>query len=104
MTARRLAMGGCKRAHVIVLDGFRAAVFSIALVVCIAAPSAGALPPPPPGVEVTIQHGIEFSTIGSPGNAPYPGNPFVTGAGWGSVSRTYSLSRTEITNAQWLPF
>ena len=63
------------------------------------------LPPAPAGVEVTTIHGIEFSTIGNPGNRTPTDqenqtriNPF------GSVPYTYRMARTELTAAQYLPF
>lgn len=56
------------------------------------------------GVEsrITYEYGIEFVTIGAPGNAPL----VTTGRanGRGSVSEEYRIGRFEITTAQWVQF
>lgn len=59
------------------------------------------LPAAPVGVQVTTEHGIEFSTINIAGNLGYEegGAP-----GLGSVAAPFRLSRTEITSSQFLPF
>ncbi|MFN8729808.1 MAG: formylglycine-generating enzyme family protein [Planctomyces sp.] len=72
------------------------------------------LPPAPAGVEVTTIHGIEFSTIGNPGNAAirpedHQSNPYFIGAdptlgAQGTVNETYRIARTETTIGQWLGF
>lgn len=74
---------------------------------------AAALPPPMnSGVQVSTTHGIEFATIGSPGNraasiaeAPelyppfsYPASPL------GAVPHEFRISRAEVTAGQWLEF
>ncbi|MBL9002240.1 MAG: hypothetical protein JNK25_13995, partial [Phycisphaerae bacterium] len=49
--------------------------------------------------------GIDFVTIGAPGNPAYSGpdvNNTVTGRG--SVPYEYRLGRTEVTTAQWMEF
>ena len=65
----------------------------------------GDLPPPPSGIETSTIDGIEFSTIGHPGNrttnyAERDGYSYI----WGSVANQYRISRTEITASQYLPF
>ena len=62
------------------------------------------LPPAPAGVEVTTIHGIEFSTIGNPGNRPTNAREVRGGTPRGSVADTFRLARTELTAAQYLPF
>ena len=72
------------------------------------------LPPAPAGVEVTTIHGIEFSTIGNPGNAAirpedHQSNRYFIGANptfgaQGTVNETYRIARTETTIGQWLGF
>jgi hypothetical protein len=56
------------------------------------------------GVEncITYEYGIEFVTIGAPGNAPL----VTTGRanGRGSVNEEYRIGRFEITTAQWVQF
>lgn len=65
------------------------------------------------GVVTTREHGIEFATIGDPGNRPVneqEGPDFYSPLAWtqpnlvGSVGYEYRLSRTEITTAQWHEF
>ncbi|MBL9002355.1 MAG: hypothetical protein JNK25_14585, partial [Phycisphaerae bacterium] len=49
--------------------------------------------------------GIDFVTVGAPGNPAYSGpdvNQTVTGRG--SVPYEYRLGRTEVTTAQWMEF
>ncbi|MBY0260999.1 MAG: formylglycine-generating enzyme family protein, partial [Phycisphaerales bacterium] len=58
------------------------------------------------GARLTTDQGIQFVTIGSPGNAPWAGNG-VTGdraVGRGSVPYEYRIGRTEVTTAQWAEF
>ncbi len=66
---------------------------------------AAALPPAPAGVQVTTEYGIEFSTVGSPGNAPFVMD---YGGGFryevGRVDHEFRIARTEVTGAQWLEF
>ncbi len=68
------------------------------------------LPPPPPGVQVSNTYGIEFATVGAPGNVPHAGiggsipNPRLVGTSFGSVAVPYRMARTEVTTAQWLEF
>ncbi len=67
----------------------------------------GQLPPAPVGVQVTTEYGIEFSTIGSPGNAPFFSQErpdWYPVQGRGSVGYTYGLARTEVTTSQWMEF
>ncbi len=54
----------------------------------------------------TTEYGIEFSTIGSPGNAPWQGDPQLPTytSGRGQVNYEYRIGVTEITSAQWLDF
>ncbi|MFO0834278.1 MAG: SUMF1/EgtB/PvdO family nonheme iron enzyme [Phycisphaerales bacterium] len=50
-------------------------------------------------------YGIEFVTVGAPGNAPFTGQDqwgHVTGRG--RVDYTYRISKTEVTTAQWMEF
>ncbi|MBY0312692.1 MAG: SUMF1/EgtB/PvdO family nonheme iron enzyme [Phycisphaerales bacterium] len=61
------------------------------------------LAPPPSGVQVTTSNGIEFSTIGAPGNRATtpqeaPTRPI------GSVANEYRIARTELTANQYLEF
>lgn len=61
------------------------------------------LAPPPSGVQVTTSYGIEFSTIGAPGNRATtpqeaPTRPI------GSVANEYRIARTELTANQYLEF
>ena len=55
---------------------------------------------------ITYQHGIEFVTIGAPGNAPWAGNgtPGDIVIGRGSVNYEYRIGRYEITTTQWVEF
>ena len=71
------------------------------------------LPPAPAGVEVTTIHGIEFSTIGNPGNAAFNSSEFEGRPNYrfndimqnrGTVNAEYRISRTEITASQWIDF
>ncbi|MFN8743780.1 MAG: hypothetical protein ACK5ZN_02230 [Phycisphaerales bacterium] len=63
------------------------------------------LPPAPAGVEVTTIHGIEFSTIGNPGNrAPTLWESRGRPTNIGSVPNTFRIARTELTAVQYLPF
>lgn len=66
----------------------------------VAAARQGGGPPP--------NYGIDFVTIGSPGNAPFvpvnPPNPFFDNGTRGSVGYEYRIGRTEITTGQWMNF
>jgi hypothetical protein len=68
------------------------------------------LPPPPAGVQVTSEYGIEFSTVCSPGNSGYPVSTINwTGVqnerqGRGVVDYQFRIARTEVTTGQWLEF
>ncbi len=90
-----------------------AMVLVVAGVACVGGVSSAIaqLPAAPAGVEVTTIHGIEFSTIGNPGNRPtrsadHVSNPFSIGVvdGQFSVSETFRIARTETTIGQWLGF
>lgn len=51
------------------------------------------------------QSGIDFVTIGAPGNAPWTGqDPFGFAGNRGRVDYEYRIGRTEITTAQWMEF
>ncbi len=69
-----------------------------------AAAPAATLPPPPAGMQVSAEQGIDFVTIGDPGNPAYPGNQFGLNQGRGSVPYAYRIARTEFTTGQWLEF
>lgn len=60
------------------------------------------------GAQLSTTYGIEFVTIGSPGNAPYPGNPdpgvVSEATGRGGVSYAYRIGRYEVTTSQWAQF
>jgi len=63
--------------------------------------------PPVLGVvpQVSVSHGIEFVTVGDPGNPGFDGHAlFEPLAGAGSIPYEYRLSRTEITSGQWIEF
>lgn len=64
------------------------------------------LPPAPAGVQTVTQQGIEFSIIGSPGNANLEPNPLTQRPleGRGRVDYVYGISRTEVTRRQWIDF
>lgn len=51
---------------------------------------------------ITYEYGIEFVTIGAPGNAPLVTSGRANGRG--SVSEEYRIGRFEITTAQWVQF
>lgn len=66
-----------------------------------------ALPPAPAGVEVTTTYGIEFSTVGHVGNAPWvlPGEPGISFTRpTGAVGYEFRIGRTEVTTGQWMDF
>ncbi|CAG0981402.1 hypothetical protein PHYC_01786 [Phycisphaerales bacterium] len=49
--------------------------------------------------------GIEFVTVGAPGNAPYTGNdPFGHVTGRGAVAYDYRIAKYEVTTQQWVDF
>ncbi len=58
--------------------------------------------------QVDPASGINFVTIGRPGNAPYSGTqlgyPYPQVTGRGSVNYSYRLGREEISTAQWAEF
>ncbi|MFN0010303.1 MAG: SUMF1/EgtB/PvdO family nonheme iron enzyme [Phycisphaerales bacterium] len=58
------------------------------------------------GAQVTFDKGIEFVTIGSAGNAPWPGNGTSgdRAVGRGSVAYEYKIGRFEVTTSQWVSF
>lgn len=74
------------------------------------------LPPAPTGVEVTETYGIQFSTIGDPGNEPCLSyervppefeDPLERSRYWrpfGQVDTVYRIARSEVTTEQWLEF
>ena len=55
---------------------------------------------------ITTQYGIEFVTIGAPGNAAWPGNGSSNdrAAGKGGVGYEYRMGRFEVTTTQWAQF
>lgn len=55
---------------------------------------------------ITYQHGIEFVTIGAPGNADWAGNgtPGDLTIGCGGVNYEYRIGRYEVTTSQWVAF
>ncbi len=75
-------------------------------------PGAPSLPLLAPGLangvqgRITYQHGIEFVTIGAPGNPAWAGNnlPGDMAVGRGSVGYEYRIGRYEITTTQWVEF
>ncbi|MBX3386790.1 MAG: SUMF1/EgtB/PvdO family nonheme iron enzyme [Phycisphaeraceae bacterium] len=58
------------------------------------------------GGQITVDHGIEFVTIGAPGNAPWMGDgtPQDRAIGRGAVNYEYRIGRFEVTTAQWVEF
>lgn len=58
------------------------------------------------GALITHDRGIEFVTIGSPGNAAWDGNPGPAGSalGRGAVGYEYRIGRFEVTTQQWVEF
>ncbi|MGD9690304.1 MAG: SUMF1/EgtB/PvdO family nonheme iron enzyme [Phycisphaerales bacterium] len=61
------------------------------------------------GALITFDQGIEFVTIGSPGNAafngmPPPGGGGGSASGRGAVDYEYRIGRFEVTTAQWVEF
>jgi formylglycine-generating enzyme required for sulfatase activity len=59
-----------------------------------------------PAVAQPDPSGIDFVTIGSPGNAPWTGDGTVgdRAVGRGGVDYTYKIGRFEVTTAQWAEF
>jgi len=55
---------------------------------------------------ITNHYGIEFVTIGAPGNAPWPGNGSSNdhAAGKGAVNYEYRMSCLVVTTTQWAQF
>lgn len=71
----------------------------------VAAPVSAALPPPPPGVQTSTAYGIEFATVGAPGNAPTTaGSYYNYPQPVGTVPYSFAISRTEVTASVWLEF
>jgi hypothetical protein len=58
------------------------------------------------GGQITVQSGIEFVTIGSPGNQAWQGDgtPQDEAIGRGSVGYEYKIGRFEVTTQQWVEF
>ncbi|MBX3385212.1 MAG: SUMF1/EgtB/PvdO family nonheme iron enzyme [Phycisphaeraceae bacterium] len=58
------------------------------------------------GGRITVSHGIEFVTIGAPGNAPWMGDgtPQDRAIGRGGVGYEYRIGRFEVTTEQWVEF
>lgn len=101
------SFGRCLFGHCECPHRFRSPFAALAGVLLTAAPALAGLPPAPAGVEVTTSQGIEFVTVGDPGNAAYTGGPAVFGSpylGRGSVDYSFRMGRTEITTAQWVEF
>lgn len=61
---------------------------------------------PPAAAEITTQYGIDFVTVGAPGNTGYSGPDPMFGrvTGRGAVAYEYGIGRLEITTAQWMEF
>ena len=59
-----------------------------------------------PALAQTDPSGIDFVTVGNPGNAPWPGNGTVgdRAVGRGGVDYSYQIGKYEITTAQWVDF
>ncbi|MBX3387213.1 MAG: SUMF1/EgtB/PvdO family nonheme iron enzyme [Phycisphaeraceae bacterium] len=85
--------------------------------VTLCAVSALANPIPPSGIpltptaiasggQITVDHGIEFVTIGAVGNAPWMGDgtPQDRAIGRGGVNYEYRIGRFEVTTEQWVEF
>jgi hypothetical protein len=66
------------------------------------------LPPAPPGVQVTHEAGFEFVTVDHPNNMPVPPeynlHVPIPPQNYGQVDHAYRMSRTEVTNGQYLQF
>lgn len=56
------------------------------------------------GAVISVEQGIEFVTIGAPGNAGYAGGLSGVNAGAGAVSEAFRIARTQVTNAQIVEF
>ncbi len=84
----------------------RRLTMSLALATLTATPAAGVTP------QITTDYGIDFVTVGDPGNIPFTGGPGYAGAygallnveGRGSVDHTYRISRSEIASGEYLEF
>ncbi len=83
------------------------------LLLTLTSPSRAAIKPIPlsptavaSGAQITFDKGIEFVTIGSPGNAAWPGNGTIgdRAIGRGSVGYEYKIGRFEVTTNQWVDF
>ncbi len=64
------------------------------------------LPPAPPGVQVTTDYGIEFVTVGDPGNRPTEAGELQVfpDIRIGEVTQEFRIARTEISVEQWIEF
>jgi hypothetical protein len=64
------------------------------------------LPPPPAGVLITSEYGIEFSTISAVNNPAYTGplGTLYDSYPRGSTSYEYRMARTEVPTGLWLEF
>lgn len=62
--------------------------------------------PAPPNGTLSRSQGIDFVTIGQPGNAPWAGNGTLgdRAIGRGRVDYEYRIGRFEVTTAQWVEF
>lgn len=56
------------------------------------------------GAVISVEQGIEFVTVGAPGNAGYAGGLFGNNAGAGAVNEAFRIARTQVTNAQIVEF
>lgn len=88
-------------------------VLALGGLLLLASPSAPAQPIPLPplseravasGAVVSVEQGIEFVTVGAPGNAGYAGGLFGNNAGAGAVNEAFRIARTQVTNAQIVEF
>jgi len=73
----------------------RLAIIACALLAISATTHAAPAPP---------DYGLDWVTIGDPGNAPFSGDTLNDINGRGGVSHRYRMTRTEITTSQWLQF
>jgi len=54
--------------------------------------------------QVSVSHGIDFVTVGAPGNAPALDPHAFFGIPIGAVDHQYRIARTELTVRQWMEF
>ncbi|GAB4518381.1 MAG: hypothetical protein Tsb0013_22500 [Phycisphaerales bacterium] len=57
--------------------------------------------------QITTSYGIEFVTVGDPGNAPYPGGGLMGSTdtiGRGSVGYEYRIAQYEVRTSEWMEF